>query len=1005
MLSIAAIQSAGGTVTYHFQVAEPNTAYASYAADDGGQPAPSAWFGKGAEALGLRGSVQPEALKDILEGHVPGTDRQMGRRLKDGTLQHRPGWDYTFSAPKSVSILALVWGQTKLRQLHQAAVLKTLKRIERDVIQTRVWNPRTGQQELVSNQKAVIATFEHSTSRNLDPQLHTHALIANMVQGEDGKWRSVEAKALYSNKHLMGMLYRLELARGLVALGYELQRHGKGLFEIANLPRGLLKHFSTRAQEIRAHMAKELASPNAKASDQAALQSRQKKQDVDLKNLVSVWRQASLSFGLGPESLEKLKQPLKAFTMTVREAVDHALAHLSERQATFRFSDLFQQAASAGLGGVETSELQGELVRRLRTGELRQGEGPLRFGALLTTRDTQALEQSLLDTAERGRGAAGAPLYPAQALTAQLDRHDQARQPEAVRAATKAAQARDAAEGIQGRVWGRLTQGQRAGIEQVLTSSDRVVGIQGSAGVGKTTLLERTRDLAAKKGWQLMGLAPTATARDEMKHTAGMPASTLQAFLSQYEGLAKGRGTPEGLAKMRRQYRKTLFVLDEASMVSTRQMHAFVTILEKLGCRAVLVGDRRQLDAVDAGKAFAQLQDHKLAHAQVKDIMRQRRAGLLRAVQHAVAGRPDSALQAVAGSIHELGRHKKFGPALSEAYFKYRDQAGMKAGMKVGVMAPTHALRREINDAICNERLKRGELHHKSWTRPILNDLSFTTVEKGLAGNYEADQFIRFSQAHKRLGIQKNELYRIDTVQRNAGALVLSRVDPSRPETYESLSGKQKVIIPSQFGQRSRASFSVFNAEPRTFRANDLIRFTESDRGRGIHKSHQGVVEKITSRGLVVRTEDGRRHRFSHREQILNHIDLGYCSTVHAFQGRTVDYALAAIPAAHRHLTTQKSFYVELSRAREGVHFVTDDKKELQAGLLKRTGERLSALELVKPLNGSTGKTLGGTPLAGKTLGGGSRGAGVSASPLRASGVGSPRARASRPEPERGLGV
>ena len=158
-----------------------------YTKDDPAHREASVWHGKGAEALGLQGPVDPDTFKQVLEGTVPdGSGKRLGRNGKDGAFQHRPGRDLTFSAPKSVSLAALVGGDDRIVEAHDRAVRKSLDWFEKKAAETRVRDPATGRMVRAGHQKTVVATFRHDTSRNLDPLLHTHSVIANMLQGADG---------------------------------------------------------------------------------------------------------------------------------------------------------------------------------------------------------------------------------------------------------------------------------------------------------------------------------------------------------------------------------------------------------------------------------------------------------------------------------------------------------------------------------------------------------------------------------------------------------------------------------------------------------------------------------------------------------------------------------------------------------------------------------------------------------------------------------------------------
>ncbi len=190
------------------------------------------------------------------DGFRRAAGRRLGRKDLDGHVLHRPGRDVTLSAPKSVSLMALVGGDERIVAAHDRAVTRTLAWVERNAVETRMRDKETGAMVRVGGQKMVAATFLHDTSRNLDPQLHTHAVVANMVQGEDGKWRTMVKDGLYLHKMAIGAVCRAELAQGLEDLGYGIEKtHGDGRFEIAGVSRDVVEGFSTRRAEIEAAMA------------------------------------------------------------------------------------------------------------------------------------------------------------------------------------------------------------------------------------------------------------------------------------------------------------------------------------------------------------------------------------------------------------------------------------------------------------------------------------------------------------------------------------------------------------------------------------------------------------------------------------------------------------------------------------------------------------------------------------------------------------------------------
>ena len=416
-----------------------------YAKDDPEHLKASAWEGKGAEALGLRGPVEPGVFKDVLEGTVPdGSGRRLGRRDKEGNFDHRPGRDLTFSAPKSVSLVAMLGDDAAVVAAHDAAVKRTLSWLEATTIQTRMRNPATGQLVHAGGQKMVAATFRHETSRNLDPQLHTHAVVANMVQGDDGKWRTMSNELLYKRKMLTGMVYRSELARGLEELGYRVEKtHADGRFEIAGVSRAVIEAFSTRRAEIEAAMHERgLGDPgsNPHLAARAALMTRAQKRDVDKEVLRESWREQAdaLGFSAGKVSEAAWSRRAKEADASERiaeaggerhatgdreagkagagrmsrdpdpslQAVSWATAHLSEREAVFARSDLLAAALAWKPGAVSVEDAGTAIDTLQKDGRLHAaprflgGDGMTTDTALADERETIGLMRHGRDKGE-----------------------------------------------------------------------------------------------------------------------------------------------------------------------------------------------------------------------------------------------------------------------------------------------------------------------------------------------------------------------------------------------------------------------------------------------------------------------------------------------------------------------------------------------------------------------------------------------------------------------------
>ncbi len=884
-----------------------------YAKDDPAHREASAWQGRGAKDLGLSGPVDPDTFRAVLEGVVPdGSGRRLGRPGKDGSFHHRPGRDLTLSAPKSVSLLAYVGGDARAISAHDVAVARTLDWVERNVAETRMSDPATRRIVRAGDQKSVVATFRHDTSRNLDPLIHTHAVIANMVQGTDGKWRTMSNEKLYANKMLIGAMYRTELARELGELGYRVEKtHADGRFEVAGVPRDVIEAFSTRRAEIEAAMAERglgATAENQRAAQRAALMTRARKRDVDKTAIAAVWQKqaADLGFNAGVLAVQAMARSAvsrdsarsAADVEPAREAVEWAVAHLAEREAVFDRAALLAGALAWRPGAVSMAGAQREVRRLEKTGVLHAADLP-GVKDMITTEKAAAAERETIALVEAGRGR-GAPAMRGRAVDKALRN-------------------------------GPLTHGQREAVKLILTDSDRVVGVQGYAGTGKTRMLKRARALLEKRGYNVKGLAPSASAARTLEAEAGIASETLQRFLTRNADVAGGRLKRKAQKQLRAGYAKTALVVDEGSLASTREVRKLLRIAQTLRLpRVVLVGDAKQLDAVDAGKPFAQLQAAGMKTAVMEEIMRQRDQDLKAAVESTLSGDVKSAFEKLGSNVAEVKPDNLAGAAAAR-WLALPPEARANAGL----MAPSHAIREKIN-AIVRERLVReGVVHGPAFLTERLVSRGYTNPEKSLAANYAPGDVVAFHRPYKRIGVEKGDELRVAGVDHKGAAVIL-----------EGRHGREIRWEPRRLAARS-GGVEVYKVEHMELRQGDKIRWTRNDPDLGLMNSQAAEVTDVRGGRVTFRIEDGRVLDMTTADPQLRHVDRAWASTVHAFQGRTVDTVIAAMEANHPELTNQKTLYVEISRARDRAELVTDDAGVLCERLEAATGERIAALEAI----------------------------------------------------------
>lgn len=852
-----------------------------------GGSAPSAWWGAGAEELGLHGEVDSGDFRALLEGKLPdGTEIHRGGDGRSG------GTDLTFSAPKSVSMQVLIGGSTELLDAHQQAVTCALQYVQAELAAYR--STQDGETVSVYSQNVVVARFEHDLSRDLDPQVHTHCVLLNLTQRPDGQWRALDAYALYAEQKFLGILYRAELAKRVLALGYRIRRSRQdGLFELAHITQEQVEAFSARRRAIDAALAsrgESRATASARMREIAGLSTRRAKDaSVRRDDLLDAWgaRAAALGVNWRPDLQLAASVEVAEVEACTRNSVDFAVAHLTERSAIVSRVAIARVALAysigIGIGIPGLDDVQADIDRRLASGELLASADGLR----LTTPDALAMEREILDIESRGREALDAPIWERQQ--------------------GRLFDAPDADSLLAPSLGAHLTDGQRRAAELVLYARNRVVGVQGLAGTGKTMMLravfENLRD-----GFEAVGMAPSAAAARGLS-AAGFKAMTIAGFL------ASGRAL-DG---------RTLVVVDEAGMVSLRDMHALLTAVEQAGARAVLVGDTRQLKAVEAGAPFRQLQEQGMATARMADILRQQNKKLRAAVADAAEGKVGDSLKKLAATIAEV-------PYATERYDRIaRDYVSHlpEERLQTLVVAGTNRARRAINGRV---RQRLG-LAGSGVIVTVLERRDLTRVQVQSSLSYAPGDIVEALRHYKSIGLLRGDMTKV--VEATPGCITLCRQDG-------------KLV---QWRPTAMPNVAVYRAEQREVAVGDRIRFTANDYRLGVVNGQTGTIESIDLAAHVLTVNVGAGRTLTLNMSRALRLDHGYCVTVHAAQGQTCDRVLVDADVSGV-MANQSLYYVAISRARQSVALYTDDR-----ALLPRAMSRLdikdAALDLYRTSHGS----------------------------------------------------
>jgi conjugative relaxase-like TrwC/TraI family protein len=893
MLTISKPLSASQVRTYHER--EFASERQNYWSRD--QQGHSEWQGKLAEQWGLSGSVGNEHFARLTEGQHPHTEAQLVRHQASKTyegkfgkevtsVEHRAGWDATFSAPKSVSLTALVGGDERVREAHRESVRVALNELEK-YTQARIGNVHAPE----TTGKFVAATFEHDTARPVDgyaaPQLHTHAVIFNVTERDNGQTRALQPQELFASQRYATSVYRSELSMRLQGLGYELERGKHGQPEIKGYTKEYLEASSPRREQIKDHL-REMGIDGAGAAQVAAHRTRDSKELVSPEEVLARHRELAAQYGhqadrVVAEARAHEQRHVYEPDRIAQQAVTYARDHLFERSAVLDRREFLEAALNRGMGETTYAHIRQEFAQRTARGEFRTVN---HAGAdqQYTTAAMLRMEREIVTQMQEGnqRGMSDPMLVSPQIRIATEDRHPE------------------------------LNASQRQAVNDVFLSREKIVGLDGVAGAGKTTALAVIREGAEAQGYKVEGFAPTSRAAQKLAD-AGMETSTLQ------KHLARGQQPDTG--------ERRLYVLDESSLASTRQMHEFVNRLHP-NDRVLLVGDRRQHEAIEAGRPFAQLQDAGMKTVKLDEIVRQKNPELKQVVEQLARGEVREAVQGLErqGRVHEIAERENRITAIAKEYAKSPEGTL--------VVSPDNRSRVEINERIRAEMQERGSVsedEHRIAALVPRQDL--TGPERTWAARYEFNDVVRYARASKETGMERGEYARVKSVDAEKNLLTVVRADGSE-QTYDP---------------RRQQGVSVYREEPRSFAVGDRIQFTAPANDLKIANRELGTVAAIEDGQMRLKMDGGRDVQLDPREH--PHLDHGYAVTSHSSQGQTAERVLIHVDTelAAKDLLNSRMAYVAVSRGAEDAQVYTNDRAKLPEALGHDVSHESAHTPTIKP--------------------------------------------------------
>lgn len=822
----------------------------------------SSWWGEGAGRLSLKGKVEHDALQNLLEGKLP-NGVTIGLQ-KDGTVNHRPGFDLCFSAPKSISILALDGGDKRLYNAHVESVKETLKIIEKDAAQAKIYQNEEVGFENTGN--LAVAMVGHTTSRKLDLQLHTHCLVMNATQREDGKWRALAssktnsdvvngfAERVYNNQIYYGVIYKSFLANKVTALGYEIETVGNhGLWEIKDVPKEAREVMSKRRTEIKERI-DELNYRSLKAADVITLDTRDKKaKDINFGEIREIWRTELAGVGFSSkaciDAVAKRKEtnPLQNDQTHIKEnakvAVQDAINYLSEYNLKLDYSKLAEKALEFTIGSTTHIDIIKALEESIKDKKLISLD---KNESTFVTENLIKTEKAIFNLVEAGKSISGIDLKKqnVKSETGEL----------AVR---------------------------------LLESRDRLSLVE-HVGVDSKDLISNIFDLAESSGKTVRVLSPNLSmTHDVNENIRRKPnslwqwliaqnkpevGSTVAGFNHEYE-----QATESSFNSWLRQS-KDVVVVNASEMLGNKELHALLEVTDKSNAKVIFLNDVRAKQGRGAGNPMETLKQAGIEKHRLEAPERER---------------------SYVPELKEVKEDKERIDFLARHYVLKSDSERKNTL----VLASSATQLKSTNEVIREELKSQGKIGRLEYSASVLNPVFLSKVDATLVAKYQKDMVVR---------VYKNGAssdWNISEIDKSKNTLLLNN-------------GRQY----KTWNPKENTEFRLFKSETLRLSEGDKITATAAMYDLGIKNGSKFTVEKIDSKSLEL-FDGNKTHKISTKDLENSHFDYNYATTLNRSSKKSFDHVIIDARAYTLDKATITSLQ---NRANESLTIFTNDAEKAQ---------------------------------------------------------------------------
>lgn len=832
----------------------------------------SSWLGGGLEAIGLESgtAVRKDDFDNIIRGNnLSGEQIVQDTYSAEGRTEHRAGVDFVFSDPKSVSIMEHLTGDERIKSIRSAAIADVVKHIDDNYIAYR----ETVNYEVNvvhAREKGIYAAYEHSTSRENDPNSHTHVLICNMVQRDDGSYRALYNDEIFKYQKEITAVYNASMAKGLTEIGYTIESKPNGLYEIAGVPRELIDTFSKRTANIKQAQSEfldnnNILEANPKIQVIATLETRPGKSDLSKESLLDSWNKQASDIGYPMNKLQFLVNEASknkiVNNISVGSIIHHVVNDLTSIESTFTTSDLIKHSLALAMGKYNKTDVVNEIDKNVSGVKLFTEIAP----GIYSTDKMIETEKNILRTLEVGKGKVS-PLMSkeeAERFISNFEINNKNIAPHG------------------------LTRDQKKLFIDIMTSGDQFIVVQGDAGTGKTTIFKAVADACEEELVALSGHSKTGKAVEEFISATGAKGSTVDSFLYQ-------KNSDNGAS---------LRIIDEASMLGSLQTHSMIQKAVEDNARLILLGDMKQLQAIDAGRAFQDAQEKGDIHVvRLSQGIRQKNAYTIKLAELT------KSKYKIKDAINHIDKNNKLYERTS-----FNDRRDIILELYKNdpansiVITSTNKEKDILNSDIRSYLADHHIIDGKGLLFNTQVPISLVGIEKRFSSRYEIDNTIHIKKSFD--GIEPGISGKITSIDLNNNTIT-AVLDNGSIEKIDMFKNGDKI---------SGSADAI-----KEFAKGDHIIFLKNDKLVGVNNGQLGKINSIEENGIM--NFSVGRNRLNVNLNHYNYVDHAYAITDYKSQGGSYTKVIFSALADRINLN---SFYVAATRAKEDFYLLTDDVDQL----------------------------------------------------------------------------